>query len=211
MGGALLGGMGRGFLLGVPSREPTERLLRTVGWLPLCVLCWKLTGKTGRPERFENGLGRGKKKAKSCRPRFRPGEKVLAPACFRLWKSEGRVNEGQVAKGVGGRAEDRTAGAPWSSRLPSLTGAAMRVRSSTQILFFTQLIPELFRDPISCQFILSCHSAGDPPRNYETFGTQMPLCSLSGRLCCRPSSPRTGTWGWAWRDHARAKVWIWVL
>lgn len=58
----------------------------------------------------------------------------------------------------------------------------MRAPSSSQILFFTQLIPELFRDPISCQFILSCHSAGDPPRNYETFGSQMPLCSLSRLL-----------------------------
>lgn len=58
----------------------------------------------------------------------------------------------------------------------------MRARSSSQILFFTQLIPELFRDPISCQFILSCHSAGDPPRNYETCWSQMPLCSLSGLL-----------------------------
>lgn len=58
----------------------------------------------------------------------------------------------------------------------------MRTRSSSQILFFTQLIPELFRDPISCQFILSCHSAGDPPRNYETCWSQMPLCSLSGLL-----------------------------
>lgn len=84
---------------------------------------------------------------------------------------------GRLRRELGERAEARTAGAPLSSRLPSLTGAAMRVRSSTQILFFTQLIPELFRDPISCQFILSCHSAGDPPRNYETFGSQMPLRS----------------------------------
>lgn len=158
---------------------------------------------------WEKG-GRGR--AKSGRPHFRPGGKVLAPACFRLSKSEGRVNEGQVAKGGRGWAEDRTAGAPLSSFLPSLTGAAMRVRSSTQILFFTQLIPELFRDPISCQFILSCHSAGDPPRNYETFGSQMPLCSLSERLCCRSSSLRPGTSGWAWRVGAVSRqVWIFVL
>lgn len=97
------------------------------------------------------------------------------------------------------------AGALLSSRLPNLTGAAMRVRSSTQILFFTQLILELFRDPISCQFILSCHSAGDPPRNYETFGSQMPLCSLSERVCCRPSSPRPGTRGWARRVGAGSR------
>lgn len=58
----------------------------------------------------------------------------------------------------------------------------MRARSSRQKLFFTQLIPELFGDPISCQFILSCHSTGDPPRNDEMLGPQMPLCSLSGLL-----------------------------
>lgn len=74
----------------------------------------------------------------------------------------------------------------------------MRARSSSQILFFTQLIPELFRDPISCQFILSCHSAGDPPRNYETCWSQMPLCSLS-RLLWLPfesagQRPRDRAW-----------------
>lgn len=80
----------------------------------------------------------------------------------------------------------------------------MRVRSSSQILFFTQLIPELFRDPISCQFILSCHSAGDPPRNYETFGSQMPLYSLSEMLCCPLQVRGTETWGWSW-----AWRWVW--
>lgn len=59
--------------------------------------------------------------------------------------------------------------------------AVERVRSSTQILFFTQLIPELVRDPISCQFILSCHSAGDPPRNDEMCWSQMLCVPFPGR------------------------------
>lgn len=59
----------------------------------------------------------------------------------------------------------RWGGSPLSCRLPGPErGAAKRARSSSQILFFTQLIPELFRDPISCQFILSCHSGWRPAK-----------------------------------------------
>jgi hypothetical protein len=80
----------------------------------------------------------------------------------------------------------------------------MRARSSSQILFFTQLIPELFRDPISCQFILSCHSAGDPPRNYETFQSQMPLCSLSVLLWSPfESAGESGDPAWVRAGHLR--------
>lgn len=48
MGGALLGGMGRGFLFGPTLHE--GRLLGG-GRLPLSILCWELT-----PECLENGL-----------------------------------------------------------------------------------------------------------------------------------------------------------
>lgn len=71
---------------------------------------------------------------------------------------------GGLGRGAGDEDRMRTIVFPTT---PSDRRAVKRVRSSSQILFFTQLIPELFRDPISCQFILSCHSAGDPPRNDE--------------------------------------------
>lgn len=62
MGGALFGGTGRGFLLG--STPGVYRKASPDSKLPLCILCSELTRKTGRPERLENGLGRGKKKEK---------------------------------------------------------------------------------------------------------------------------------------------------
>lgn len=59
MGGALFEGMGRGFLLG--STPGAYRKASPYSKLPLCILCYELTRKTGRPERLENGLGREKK------------------------------------------------------------------------------------------------------------------------------------------------------
>lgn len=86
----------------------------------------------------------------------------------------------------------------------------MPARPSSQILFFTQLIPELFRDPISCQFILSCHSAGDPPRNYEMCWSQMSLCSLSQPLWSPFESagrkPRDRACGWV-LGNSRSRAW----
>lgn len=74
MGGALLGGMGRGFLSG-PTLPLHEGRLLGSGRLPLRVLCWELT-----PECLQHGLV---KKGKSCSRRFRPGREVSASACSR--------------------------------------------------------------------------------------------------------------------------------
>lgn len=68
-------------------------------------------------------------------------------------------------------------GGPSGAR-QSVRGSMMRVRSSSQILFFTQLISELFCDPISRHFILSCCFPGAPPVNDE----------MSGPGCLRLSS-----------------------
>lgn len=77
-----------------------------------------------------------------------------------------------------------------SAARQSVRGSVMRVRSSSQILFFTQLIPELFCDPISRHFILSCYFPGAPPVNDEMSGPGcLPLSSGQASMSprCHPS------------------------
>lgn len=89
-----------------------------------------------------------------------------------------------------------------SAARQSVRGSVMRVRSFSQILFFTQLIPELFCDPISRHFILSCYFPGAPPVNDEMSGPGCLLfssgqASMSPRChpslsCPPPSAARLG-------------------
>lgn len=57
-------------------------------------------------------------------------------------------------------------------------GSASQVPSSSRILLFTQLIPELVCDPISRHFILSCHFPGAPPVHYGMLRPQVPFSLL---------------------------------
>lgn len=65
---------------------------------------------------------------------------------------------------------------------------ASHVLSSSRILLFTQLIPELVCDPISRHFILSCRFPGAPPVHYGMLRPQVPF-SLPGAVAGGTRSP----------------------
>lgn len=65
---------------------------------------------------------------------------------------------------------------------------ASHVLSSSRILLFTQLIPELVCDPISRHFILSCLFPGAPPVHYGMLRPQVPF-SLPGAVAGGTRSP----------------------
>uniref|UniRef100_A0A8B9EB77 Glutamate decarboxylase 1 n=46 Tax=Neognathae TaxID=8825 RepID=A0A8B9EB77_ANSCY len=108
---------------------------------------------------------------------------------------------GRRAPGRGGRSLHLSPGLGGRERLPSRLpaarqsgrGSARHVPSSSQILFFTQLIPELGCDPISRHFILSRRFPGAPPARSGT-----PRCqersrgAPSGRGGPSPRGPGTG-------------------